>query len=546
MKNEEAVPFRRADTAETEERWEEYMKRKIPVYLILLLLCSLLFSTAVKAYPAECNVITVWPEGWKFYYQDGTTSAGAYPTVAETGEILFCVQPHFDATSGPRDRWLSLPEYFGEDKTFANKLALTAYFSLNSGWGEDGIAVGQSLIWKYITERENEAGEQWLATAKIVTREQMQAYYDQVEQKVQDYLEIPDFHGTEVVLEAGSSVTLTDKNGALKDMEISRVSGPVQVSKEGNDLTITAEGTAAAEASVQLTKPLPNGAGGSNFVYYSESYQDVMTQGFYEPVQSSLAVKILQAKTDVEISKQELTTGKEIPGASLTVTDQNGNEIDSWISEETPHLITGLLVGESYVLTERLPAPGYVLAQSISFTAMSEIEPVVMKDDVTKVAISKVDAETGEGLPGACLQVLDKEGQVIGEWVSDGGPYRIEKLVAGERYILREKKAPEGYLLAEAVEFLVQDTGEVQEVFMKNEKEPEPSEEPTVPEPTEPTEETKSIERRMPPEETTAYEKPQTEEVSTGDGSVWLPAAVALGSSACCLWGIYRKRRKDQ
>ena len=182
------------------------MKRKISVFLMLLLLCSLLVSAVVKAHPTACNIITVWPEGWKFHYQNGTASAGAYPTITETGETLFCVQPHFNATSGPREEWKSLTQYFGEDETFANKLALTAYFSMNSGWGEEGIAVGQSLIWKYIMEREKEAGEQWLATGKITTREQMQAYYDQVEQKVRDYGKTPSFEGMAVSLEAGSTV----------------------------------------------------------------------------------------------------------------------------------------------------------------------------------------------------------------------------------------------------------------------------------------------------------------------------------------------------
>ena len=34
----------------------------------------------------------------------------------------------------------------------------------------------------------------------------------------------------------------------------------------------------------------------------------------------------------VEITKTDLTNGKELEGAELTVTDEEGNVIDEWIS----------------------------------------------------------------------------------------------------------------------------------------------------------------------------------------------------------------------
>ena len=72
--------------------------------------------------------------------------------------------------------------------------------------------------------------------------------------------------------------------------------------------------------------------------------------------------------TIVEITKSSLTTGEELEGAQLQVTDENGNVVDSWVSAMEPHVITGLVVGKTYTLTETLPAPGYVTAESIRFT----------------------------------------------------------------------------------------------------------------------------------------------------------------------------------
>lgn len=66
-------------------------------------------------------------------------------------------------------------------------------------------------------------------------------------------------------------------------------------------------------------------------------------------------------KTKVLISKQDVTTGKEIPGAELEVLDSEGNTLDKWISTEDPHMIEGLKVGK-YYLIEKIAPKGYVLS----------------------------------------------------------------------------------------------------------------------------------------------------------------------------------------
>ena len=101
-----------------------------------------------------------------------------------------------------------------------------------------------------------------------------------------------------------------------------------------------------------------------------------------------------------------------------------------------------------------------------------------MKDDVTKVEISKTDI-AGKELPGARLTILDENGEVVESWTSTEEPHYIEMLPIG-KYTLHEESAPEGYLIAEDVAFEVKDTGEIQKVVMKDEAEPE--ETPETPE----------------------------------------------------------------
>ena len=72
--------------------------------------------------------------------------------------------------------------------------------------------------------------------------------------------------------------------------------------------------------------------------------------------------------TTVELSKTDLTTGEELPGARLQLTDENGAVVEEWTSTKEPHIIKELVVGKSYTLTENKPADGYATAESIAVT----------------------------------------------------------------------------------------------------------------------------------------------------------------------------------
>ena len=174
-------------------------------------------------------------------------------------------------------------------------------------------------------------------------------------------------------------------------------------------------------------------------------------------------------QTTVELSKADLTDKKELPGASLKVTDENGNTVDEWVSKEEAHIIKGLIVGKKYKMTETKPADGYVTAESIEFTVENtkEVQKHQMLDDVTKVEISKKDITDSSEVPGAKLIILDKDGKKVESWTSTDKPHMVEKLPVGE-YTLREEQAPDGYLIAEDVKFTVKDTGKIQKVKMKD------------------------------------------------------------------------------
>ena len=114
-------------------------------------------------------------------------------------------------------------------------------------------------------------------------------------------------------------------------------------------------------------------------------------------------------------------------------------------------------------------------AEDIKFEVKEDgsVTKVEMKDTYSKVEISKTDITTGEELEGAKLQILNKDGEILEEWVTDGKPHLVEKLLVGEELTLREITAPEGYEIAEDVKFTLEDTMEVQKVEMKDARTPE-------------------------------------------------------------------------
>ena len=177
-------------------------------------------------------------------------------------------------------------------------------------------------------------------------------------------------------------------------------------------------------------------------------------------------VEMKDKYTKVQISKQNMTTCKEIPGAHLTLFDKDGKVIEKWVSGDKPHYITMLKPGE-YMLREELAPDGYLRAEDVKFTVKEtgDIQKVYMKDAYTKVQISKTDMVTKKELPGAKLTIFDKGGKTVESWTSGKEPHMIERLKPGT-YTLREETAPNGYEVAEDVRFIVKETGEIQKVAM--------------------------------------------------------------------------------
>ena len=185
-------------------------------------------------------------------------------------------------------------------------------------------------------------------------------------------------------------------------------------------------------------------------------------------------------RTTVNISKQDITNGKELPGAKLEIRDADGNLVEGWTSGKVPYTVRGLELEKEYTLTEKRAPDGYAEAESIVFKLVQEgaeqVNEVYVKsnDDWTKLDettvimqdapvldIDKTDI-AGNLLPGATLTIRDANDEVVDTWTTDYKTHRVPisddfLKLSGESkeyiYTLTEDAAPAGFEIAESVQF---------------------------------------------------------------------------------------------
>lgn len=314
--------------------------------------------------------------------------------------------------------------------------------------------------------------------------------------------------------------------------------------------------------------------------YYLNDAEMEVTFTYDSEVLQVLDSTCANKPTEMWVSKRDLTNDEELPGATLIIKDAKNNVVDTWVSTDTPHRVTGLHFDEEYMLTEKRPADGYAVADDIVFRLERKADAdgheldeadvyylkdkkklwiipweewellddatVIMKDDITRVQISKVDIATGKELPGAELVIKDKDGNTVAQWVSEDKPHYIEKLPAGE-YTLTEITAPNGYQLAESIAFTVLPTGELQTVVMKDARIPEETPHEDNPSNTpQPTPGSTPAPTPAPASTPTATPAPMPVIPQTGDGLPFALLSAAVFGSIVGFGILAYKRRKSK
>ena len=196
-------------------------------------------------------------------------------------------------------------------------------------------------------------------------------------------------------------------------------------------------------------------------------------------------------KVSLSILKKDAETGKPLEGvvfglyAQENIKNAAGEvvvEKDALIElgttdEEGKLVFQADLPHGKYYIQEVEHKPGYLPNDEVySFDASytdQTLELLAFSEEIsnqpTITEFTKVDLTGGQEIEGAKMQILDQDGKVVEEWVSKKEPHVVYALEPGE-YVLHEEQAPteQGYVRAEDVKFVVEETGDVQKVKMED------------------------------------------------------------------------------
>ena len=200
--------------------------------------------------------------------------------------------------------------------------------------------------------------------------------------------------------------------------------------------------------------------------------EEVIIQGETKQIDhSNLEIEMTDREIDVQITKKDIVTGEELPGAKLRVTDAGGNPVDEWISSDTPHQIPAYLlqVGKTYTLTEVMAPENSFSANSITFTVkdvpitqniVMYDEPAVGRIYIIKTGEHLISAEEKETEYGNYLEmkynqkplanveftVYNQEDVAVDVMVTgQDGRAESSKLPWGDYYLM-ETRVPDGYV----------------------------------------------------------------------------------------------------
>lgn len=143
-------------------------------------------------------------------------------------------------------------------------------------------------------------------------------------------------------------------------------------------------------------------------------------------------IEVKETPIIVEVSKTDITSGKELAGAKLEIIDKDSNVYAEWVTDGTPHQLNAIPAGD-YRLRETYAPYGYKIANEVEFTVeeTGEIQKVAMTDERVKgrIEIYKMDKSNGKPIEGVVFEVRDKDGKVLATLKTDKKGYAETELL---------------------------------------------------------------------------------------------------------------------
>ena len=356
------------------------------------------------------NLTSIKPKWW--------TLRGMPKLTAEAWGTLytaFCVEPGLMHENGGNMDSTDINGYDAltwNQKDKINQIMMYG-FGNNGDYSDDSYVATQAAIWEVVTNHPSWGTIWGQLIQKHSNRDRI---YNEIWENVDKHNVIPSFMNyrqngdKNAILKWNGSTyatTLTDENGVLSKYKVISDNGDVQVSQNGNQLTLTTTNP-NADVTLRLSK---QGSTGGNTLYWVSGKQDVVTGGQDDPVHAYLKINV-QSVGNVNLIKKSVT-GEVIPNTQFRVV---GNGVDTTVTTgANGEILVPNLVAGTYEITEvSVPSP-YILDTTPKTV---EIKPnttatVEFVNDVAKGRVEvKKTSENGDLIQGAVFEIR-QNGNVI-------------------------------------------------------------------------------------------------------------------------------------
>lgn len=163
-----------------------------------------------------------------------------------------------------------------------------------------------------------------------------------------------------------------------------------------------------------------------------------------------------QPMCSLVILKKDADNGNPLSGAQFKVTTSKGDVIGRnngiFTTDSNGSITISYLAKDSYIVEEVKAPDGYVLEEQSKTIALDYGKTYTLEftnKKMTSLVVKKIDAVTGEPLPGAKFFVEKQNGEHVGEYTTDNTGTILLPTLDPDWYVVRETKAPEGYILDE-------------------------------------------------------------------------------------------------
>ena len=422
------------------------MKSRFKSCIMAVLAVGMILSNmTVTTQAAGGNVTEDFPAEIQSWHRLQGTGIPAFLKV--DGEVAWCIEPGKLAHVGQNNEYTI--EEIGYTRELGYKLAYIAYYGYKINPTIDNYVLTQNLLWETIGTK---AGNDFYfyVSPQYPTRASQKAWQDAVMAKFNSVYVKPSFNGGSYTLNIGQSITLTDTNGILSEYLVSASNG-LNVSKNGNQITISATASAADNSTIQFKRNIASSAIGNQVAFKLGDSQAVSTVRVSDPAVAYIDIKV-NKYGNLNIAKRD-DRGTLVPNTSFKIsynadmsdpigTYTTGSDGTVTINELLPQTVyvQEVSVPDHLILDSTIRSITIVPNETVYFSATNNWKQ-------GKIQVVKKDAETGETVKKAGTQfdILNTSNQVVQTITTNSEGVAISDFLDYGTYKVKEKTAPNGY-----------------------------------------------------------------------------------------------------